>query len=453
MLTQAKARPAAAIAGICRPLVITCEVGTVTCRKLSGMVRHHLTGALIGSVLSLVLACSGCGLTSAGPQAAGPSGAPAGSHPSRAAISSVAPPQARTPPSCPARAFSRMTVAQRVGQLFLVGIAGEPGAEVARAVAAYHFGSLMFGTTSTASLARVRRVTAADQSLASSAATARVRFFIAADQEGGEVQRLRGPGFSAIPSAVAQGQLASGPLRREAAGWGRELKLAGVNLDLAPVMDVVPPGTARQNQPIGALMREFGSGQETVAAHGSAFIRGMRQAGVATTAKHFPGLGRVAGNTDVSAGVVDPVTAPGDPYLGSFQAAIDAGVPFVMVALASYPRIDPGHLAVFSARVMRVLLRGQMRFGGVIVSDDMGAAAAVAGLLPAARAIGFLAAGGDMITSQSLAAASAMDTAVLTRMAHDPAFRSEVDAAVLRVLTAKQAYGLLPCPAPSRSPR
>ena len=340
-----------------------------------------------------------------------------------------------------------MTVAQRVGQLFLVGIAAEPGSEVARAVAAYHFGSLMFGTTSTASLAEIQQVTAADQSLASSAATARVRFFIAADQEGGEVQRLQGPGFSAIPTAVAQGELAPGTLQREADEWGRELKLAGVNLDLAPVMDVVPPGTASQNQPIGALMREFGSDPETVAAHGVAFIRGMRQAGVATTAKHFPGLGRVVGNTDFTAGVVDPVTAPGDPYLGSFQAAIDAGVPFVMIALASYPRIDPGHLAVFSSRVMRVLLRKQMRFGGVIVSDDMGAAAAVADIPPATRAIGFLAAGGDMILSVSLAAAAAMDAAVLSRADHDPAFRAEVDSAVMRILIAKQAYGLLPCTA------
>jgi beta-N-acetylhexosaminidase len=318
---------------------------------------------------------------------------------------------------------------------------------VAGAVAAYHFGSLMVGTTNTDSLAEVRRVTTADQSLASAAATARVRFFISADQEGGEVQRLRGRRFAAIPSAVAQGELASRVLRRDASAWGRELKLAGVNLDLAPVMDVVPPGTAGRNEPIGALLREFGSDPETVAAHGVAFIRGMRQAGVATTAKHFPGLGRVTGNTDTTAGVVDPVTAPGDPYLGSFQAAIDAGVPFVMVALASYPRIDPRHLAVFSSRTMRVLLRQQMHFGGVIVSDDMGAATAVASLSPAARATGFLAAGGDMIVSVSLPAAAAMATAVLSRMNQDHAFRSKADSAVIRVLTAKQAYGLLPCPA------
>jgi beta-N-acetylhexosaminidase len=93
------------------------------------------------------------------------------------------------------------------------------------------------------------------------------------------------------------------------------------------------------------------------------------------------------------------------------------------------------------------LLRQQLRFGGVIISDDMGAAAAVASVSPAGRATGFLAAGGDMILSVSLPVAAAMDAAVLSRVHSDPAFRSQAYAAVMRVLSAKQAYGLLSCPA------
>jgi beta-N-acetylhexosaminidase len=339
-----------------------------------------------------------------------------------------------------------MTEAQRVGQLFLVGLAHDDAdAAVAAAVRSRHFGSVVFGTTSYAGAARLRPVASAVQSLASAQATAGVRFFIAANQEGGQVQALQGPGFPAIPAATAQGAMPSASLRQQAAAWGRELRSAGVNLNLAPVMDVVPPGTAQQNQPIGVLQREYGSDPATVAAHGVAFLRGMGQAGVATTAKHFPGLGRVRGNTDFSSQVMDTQTAPGDPYLQSFQAAIDAGVPFAMIALATYTRIDPGHLAVFSPRVMRVMLRQQMHFQGVIISDDLGVAAAAAGTPPADRAIGFLSAGGDLITSESLAAASAMDDAVLARAAADPSFRGDVDSAVLRVLAAKQAYGLLPC--------
>jgi beta-N-acetylhexosaminidase len=338
-----------------------------------------------------------------------------------------------------------MSEAQRVGQLFLVGIAGEPVTDIAQAIRTYHFGSLLFDGDSTASVAQIRQMTRAVQSLASAQATAQIQFFIAANQEGGEVQQLQGPGFSAIPPALDQGQLSARELQRQAAAWGRQLRSAGVNLDLAPVMDVVPDATAGANQPIGALQREFGFSPAPVAAHGVAFIRGMRQAGVATTAKHFPGLGRVVGNTDFTAGVVDTVTTPDDPYLTSFQAAITAGVPFVMVALATYTRLDPGHLAAFSSRIMRGLLRQQMHFRGVIVSDDLGAAAAVAGIPAAARGIDFLAAGGDLITSESLAAAEAMDQAILDRAAADPAFRATVDSAVMRILAAKQAYHLMRC--------
>jgi beta-N-acetylhexosaminidase len=338
-----------------------------------------------------------------------------------------------------------MSEAQRVGQLFLIGIAGAPTAEVAQAVRTYHFGSLLWEGTSTGGVAADRQATQAIQALASPATTAGVRFFIAANQEGGQVQELQGPGFSQLPPALDQGQLSAAELQRQAAAWGRELRSAGVNLDLAPVMDVVPSATASQNAPIGALQREFGHNPQTTGTHGVAFIRGMKQAGVATTAKHFPGLGRVVGNTDFTSGVVDTVTAPKSSYLKSFQTAINAGVPLVMIALATYTRIDPHHLAAFSSRVMRGLLRQQMHFAGVIVSDDLGAAAAVAGVAPAARGIDFLAAGGDLITSQSLPAAVAMDQAILARTADDAAFRSTVDAAVMRILDAKQAYHLMPC--------
>jgi beta-N-acetylhexosaminidase len=349
------------------------------------------------------------------------------------------------PASCLIRVFRRMSEAQRVGLLFLVGIAGAPTAEVAQAVKTYHFGSLLWQGTSTAGVAADRQASKAIQSLASSATTAGVRFFIAANQEGGQVQELKGPGFSAIPSALVQGQLSAAELQRQAVAWGRELRSAGVNLNLAPVMDVVPSATASQNAPIGALQREFGHTPQVTGAHGVAFIRGMKQAGVAATAKHFPGLGRVVGNTDFTSGVVDTSTGPDSSYLKSFQAAIKAGVPFVMIALATYTRIDPNHLAAFSSRIMRGLLRQQLHFGGVIVSDDLGAAAGGAGLSPANRGIDFLAAGGDLITSQSLPAAIAMDQAILARAADDAAFRATVNSAVDRILDAKQAYHLMPC--------
>jgi beta-N-acetylhexosaminidase len=283
------------------------------------------------------------------------------------------------------------------------------------------------------------------QAQVSEQATGKVRFYVAANQEGGVIQALRGSGFSTIPTAVAQGRLSESALQSSARQWGAQLRAAGVNLDFAPVMDVVPPGTDAENQPIGVLQREYGHDPATVGSHGTAFLRGMRTAGIATSAKHFPGLGRVQGNTDFTANVVDRATRMNDPYLDSFRQAVDAGVPFVMIALATYTRIDPDHLAVFSPIVMRQMLRDELDFAGVIISDDIGAAEAIASIPPGTRAIDFLSAGGDMIISKTVTPAVAMAAAILSRVASDPTFSSRVDDAVLRVLEAKQASGLLPC--------
>jgi len=326
----------------------------------------------------------------------------------------------------------------------MVGLTGDRlGSDDARAIVAEHFGSVTFIEQTRAGVAGVRAVANAVQAL-SGRATHGVRFFVAANQEGGLIQSLRGPGFSRIPSAIEQGRLSARVLEADAAAWGRQLLAAGVNLELAPVMDVVPPGTDAQNAPIGALRREYGHDPATVSSRGVAFIRGMERAGVATTAKHFPGLGRVRGNTDFTGGVVDRTTTAGDPYLGPFQSAIDANVPFVMVAEATYTRIDPNHLAVFSPVVMK-LLRERLGFTGVILSDDIGAAQAVASISPGNRATSFLAAGGDMIISKFTGTAVTMAAAILTRATTDPAFRAMVDDAVRRVLQAKSSYGLLPC--------
>jgi beta-N-acetylhexosaminidase len=349
--------------------------------------------------------------------------------------------------SCAAQVFGRLTEAQRVGQLFLVGVTDDiAGPQTTAALQRYHFGSLLLYPTSEGVTA-LAAATAHMQALGT-ANDAGVRMFIAANQEGGQVQHLTGPGFSVMPSALTQGTWPTATLRSAAAGWARELRAAGVNFDLAPVMDVVPAATAASNAPIGALDREFGSTPAGNGAHGAAFITGMASAGVATAAKHFPGLGRVTGNTDFTANVVDNVTTPNDPDLGSFRAAVAVGAPFVMVALATYTLIDRTQLAVFSPTVMKLVRSGSgsgLGFGGVIMSDDLGDALAVQSIPAASRAISFLTAGGDMITSQSQAPAQAMAAAVLAKASSSPSFRAVVDAAAQRILAAKQAFGLLTC--------
>ncbi len=382
-----------------------------------------------GAALMLLAAC--------GPEPVAP-GAPT---PASSATSSPAPASA-----CVEQVLGRMSTAQRVGQLFSLGLAhNQLGQQEVDAIRALHVGSVWLVETSTAGAGPIRAVSDAVQSQASEATTGGARFFVAANQEGGRVQALRGTGFSQIPAALAQGGLAPAALQSSAAGWGQELKAAGVNQDFAPVLDVVPPGTDAQNQPVGVLQREYGHDPATAGSHGAAFLRGMQQAGIATAVKHFPGLGRVQGNTDSTAGVVDRSTTLDDVSLQSFRQGIAAGAPFVMVSLATYTRIDPDHLAVFSPAIVRQLLRVSMGFKGVVVSDDLGAAVAVASIPPAQRAIDFLSAGGDMVVARTFDATIAMLAAVRSRAAGDANFRVTVDAAARHVLEAKQTYGLLPC--------
>jgi beta-N-acetylhexosaminidase len=384
------------------------------------------------AALVLVLAVSsGCG------SAAAPS-------PTVSATPSTMP--TTTPPvACADQVFKAMTPDQRIGQLFELGLAGDRlGPTEINMIQSDHVGSVWFVDRSSAGVTGIHAVASAVQAQVSSASTANVRFFIAANQEGGVIQAMQGPGFSPIPAAVVQGTWEPALLQSRAATWGQELRAAGINLNFAPVMDVVPPGTDAQNQPIGALQREYGHDPATAGVHGAAFLRGMRQASIAVTLKHFPGLGRVQGNTDFTT-ATDATTTASDPYLRSFSQGIAANADFVMVALARYTLIDPNHLAAFSSIVMTQMLRDSMGFGGVIISDDLGDTVAVASIPPATRAIDFLSAGGDMIISKTSAPADAMVQAIRSRVAADSGFRQRVDDAALRILRAKQAWNLLPC--------
>ena len=404
---------------------------------------------LIALLLLMMAVSSACGSPSAKPTPSPtPTSTPSGCTPSlvvrpayRTSVSSPSAPRYSTQHAAKARAHRREWNPAWSAPSIPSDVLGPTEINL---IQTDHIGSVWFVATSTAGVAGIQAVTSAVQAQVSSASTANVRFFVAANQEGGVIQAMQGPGFSRILAAVVQGTLTPVALQSQAATWGQELRAAGINFNFAPVMDVVPPGTDAQNQPIGALQREYGHDPATVGSHGVAFLTGMHQSGIAVSLKHFPGLGRVAGNTDFTT-ATDTTTTASDPYLQSFKDGIAANPDFVMVALALYTKIDPNHLAAFSSIVMTQMLRNSFGFGGVIISDDLGATAAVASIPPATRAIDFLSAGGDMIISKTAAPADAMVQAIRARVATDASFTQRVDDAALRILRAKQAYGLLPC--------
>jgi beta-N-acetylhexosaminidase len=276
---------------------------------------------------------------------------------------------------------------------------------------------------------------------------ARGSLLLAADQEGGEIQQLSGPGFSLIPSARKQATLGVAAEERAVRVWSTELRRAGVMVNLAPVADTVPTANERANAPIGQYQRDFAPGDPTTnATYAAAFVRGTRAAGVAPAVKHFPGLGRVTGNTDVTtSGITDRTTGPADPYLGPFRAGIKAGAPMVMVSSAWYTRLDRDNQAMFSRGIVTGLLRGSLGFRGVVITDDVGLAKSVAAVPVGQRATRFIAAGGDIVLTARAGQAGPMLAAIAALRAQSPGFARQVDAAAARVLDLKARLGLVRC--------
>ncbi len=341
--------------------------------------------------------------------------------------------------------LASMSLPQRVGQLFMVGTpAGSVSSQTVTDIQTYHAGNVILTGRGTAGVAATASVTATLQGKANLSATAGVPLEIAADQEGGQVQVLSGTGFSSIPSALTQGGYSTSTLRADARLWGGQLRSAGVQADLAPVLDTVPSAAfAPSNLPIGHYQREFGYDPATVSAHGTAFAQGLADAGVDATIKHFPGLGRVTANPDTSSGVTDSQTTRTDSYLTPFADAVRAGAPMLMMSTAYYSKIDAANPAAFSSTIVTGMVRGDLGFTGVIASDDLGQAAQVQAWTPGNRAVNFLTAGGDLVLTVDPSVMPAMYDAVLAKANADSTFRSRVDASVLRILTAKDRRGLL----------
>ena len=304
-------------------------------------------------------------------------------------------------------------------------------------------GSIFLSGRSSAGVPATAAVVSTFTSLVNPATTGDEPLLVATDQEGGEVQVLQGAGFSQIPSAVEQGGMTSEDLQASARTWGAQLRAAGVNMDLAPVVDLVASAQAAAgNPPVGAFRREFGYAPSTIESHADAFRAGMSASGVETVIKHFPGLGRVGANTDTRSGVTDTVIGRNGADVGIYRSEIAEGVRCIMISSAIYAHIDASAPAIFSPIVVGDLLRGQLGFEGVVMSDDLSAPRQVAAWSPADRAILAIQAGTDIVLVSAVPGlVPQMVDAVLAKAQSDPAFAKLIDAAARRVVTLKSELG------------
>ena len=274
------------------------------------------------------------------------------------------------------------------------------------------------------------------------------RVLIAADEEGGGVTRLEARTGSSYPGNAALGAVDDTTLtERVAASIGAMLAQAGVNLALAPVADL----DAHPANPIIGV-RSFGAEPGRVAAQTAAFVTGLQSHHVAACAKHFPGHGRADADSHLSLPVVG--ASAGElrrTDLVPFRAAIDAGVRAVMTAHVVFPEIDDVP-ATLSRRILSGLLREELGFGGVIITDALGMAAIGDGESGADGAVRSLAAGADLLCLPSGPGAQRLARETLAAAVGDglvPAGRLEESAARVRELAGWARAAAVSAPEPA----
>jgi beta-N-acetylhexosaminidase len=278
---------------------------------------------------------------------------------------------------------AKIPLRRLVGQKLVVrmrGVDAPPG--LLRHVRRGEVGGVILFPDNVGSASQLRSLTGRLRAVARAGGSA--GFVVAVDQEGGPVKRLQ-----AGPPTLAPAQIGTpAEAARQGRATGDYLRGLGVNVDLAPVLDVRRPGSFVAN-------RAFAATPAAVSRLGGAFARGLQAGGVAATAKHFPGLGQASANTDVGASVVGASRQELDADLVPFADAARGGVALVMMSNATYPAYARGP-AVLSRQIVQGQLRGRLGFDGVIVSDDLEAGAIRAVTSPADASVAAAEAGVDV---------------------------------------------------------
>jgi beta-N-acetylhexosaminidase len=278
---------------------------------------------------------------------------------------------------------------RHVGRLAIVGFTGHSvPSDLRRLAAEFDLGGVIYFARNVVEPRQVKELSREVADLATG-----WPFWISVDQEGGRVARLSAP-FTEWPPMVTLGRRGDDRLvERFARALARELAAVGVNLDYAPVLDIL---TNPSNPVIGD--RAISSRAEEVARLGQVLVRTLQDEGIAACGKHFPGHG------DTSADSHDelPLVEHGPDRLAAvelvpFRAAVEADVATIMTAHVLIPSLDEERPASLSPAVVQRLLKDGLGFGGVVVSDDLGMKAISASRTLSAASIEAVRAGCDVV--------------------------------------------------------
>ncbi len=321
----------------------------------------------------------------------------------------------------------RLTPAQLAGERIVVGVDGTgltPG--LRGAIHSGKVAGVVLFEADFPSRAAGRELIEALQTIPRPPSLSRFPLLVMTDQEGGQVKRVSG---APEASAATMGAEGAGFARREGRATARNLRSVGVNVDLAPVLDVARPGGV-----IADTERGFGSTPGQVAATAVPFATGLQDGGLAATAKHFPGLGAASENTDFEAqriGLSKAELRSVDE--APYRAFIHAGGRLVMLSTAIYPAFGE-RPAAFNRRIATGELRGRLGFRGVTITDSLGGTAVAEFGGQREAAVDGAAAGDDLLLFDDLPSAQAGHQALVKQLSKGGLGRPAFEAAAQRVL-------------------
>lgn len=347
-------------------------------------------------------------------------GAGGDEQPGPAAPRAVAPAPDATPTPTPTpEPVDELSLREQVGKLVVLRFEGTEVPTYVRRVLrrGWAAGAILF-KVNVQSPGQLRRMTRVLRR------SARFTPIICTDQEGGDIRNV-----AWAPPAAGQARQAAG---RDARAAARELRRLGINVTLAPVADVpTHPGTALAG-------RAFSSDPAAAARATKAAVAGWRAGGVAATAKHFPGLGGATTNTDFGSATIGD-GAPTDADLAPFEAAIEARVPLIMSAHARYPRLDARRIASQSPAILKDLLRDQLGYRGVVITDSIEAKAVKPTGELEAVAVRSIRAGNDIVLTTGQGSWIRTYRALLAEARRSPSFRKQVRESAARVLALQES--------------
>jgi len=333
--------------------------------------------------------------------------------------------------------LSSLSLKEKVGQLLHIGIPkAELSEETIRQINEIKPGGIIYFSRNIQNPDQVKKLSLKLQQLSL------LPLFISTDQEGGAVMRLA-DGVTVFPGNMALGATRSATLSYQAGRiTGEELYLLGVNMNLAPVLDV----NNNPNNPVIGL-RSFGEDPNLVSELGSALALGLQDAMVIATAKHFPGHGDTDQDSHLNLPIVaHPAKRLHEVELIPFKSAIQKGLRAIMTAHVAFPAIEPDPTipATLSKNVLTGLLRDELEFDGLILTDCMEMKAISENYGTVEGAIRTIAAGADMVLIShtpklQLEAFDALLNAVNTKRISE----ERLNESVLRILQAKIDYGII----------